>query len=55
MTYQEIERYISEIPKFTKKHSLSHTKRFLEILQIPQGKMKILHVAGTNGKGCAFL
>ena len=51
MTYQEIERYISEIPKFTKKHSLSHTKRFLEILQIPQGKMKILHVAGTNGKG----
>lgn len=57
MTYQEIERYISEIPKFTKKHSLSHTKRFLEILQIPQGKMKILHVAGTNGKGsvCAYL
>ena len=36
--------------------SLSHTKRFLEILQIPQGKMKILHVAGTNGKGsvCAY-
>ena len=57
MTYQEIERYISEIPKFTKKHSLSHTKRFLEILQIPQGKMKILHVAGPNGKGsvCAYL
>mgnify|MGYP004617701585 CR=1 FL=1 len=57
MTYQEIERYISEIPKFTKKHSLSHTKRFLEILQIPQEKMKILHVAGTNGKGsvCVYL
>ena len=57
MTYQEAVAYIDETPKFTKKNSLDHTRAFLERLGNPQESMKILHVAGTNGKGsvCSFL
>lgn len=57
MTYQEAVAYIDETPKFTKKNSLDHTRAFLKRLGDPQEKMKIFHVAGTNGKGsvCSFL
>lgn len=57
MDYEEIERYISDIPQFTKKNSLEHTAAFLRKMGNPQERMKIIHVAGTNGKGsvCAFL
>mgnify|MGYP001072714808 CR=1 FL=1 len=57
MTYQEAVDYIEETPKFTKKNSLDHTRAFLKRLGSPESRMKILHVAGTNGKGsvCAFL
>ena len=57
MTYQEAVAYIDETPKFTKKNSLDHTRAFLKRLGSPQEKMKILHVAGTNGKGsvCSYL
>ncbi len=57
MTYEEAVAYIDETPKFTKKNTLENTRAILERLQNPQDQMKILHVAGTNGKGsvCAFL
>ena len=57
MTYSECVDYILDIPKFTKKHSLDHTVRFLEYLGNPQEKLKVIHVAGTNGKGavCVYL
>ena len=57
MTYQEAVRYIENIPKFTKKHSLKHTKEFLKRLGKPGVDRKLIHVAGTNGKGsvCAYL
>ena len=57
MTYREAVRYIEKIPKFTKKHSLEHTKEFLRRLGNPALDRKIVHVAGTNGKGsvCAYL
>ena len=57
MTYQEAVDYIEETPKFTKKNSLDHTRAFLKRLGSPEDSMKILHVAGTNGKGsvCSFL
>ena len=56
-TYEEAEAYIEEIPKFTKKHTLEHTKTFLKRLGNPAADRKIVHVAGTNGKGsvCAYL
>ena len=56
-TYEEAVAYIEEIPKFTKKHTLEHTKTFLKRLGNPAVDRKIVHVAGTNGKGsvCAYL
>ena len=56
-TYEEAAAYIEEIPKFTKKHTLQHTKTFLKRLGNPAADRKIVHVAGTNGKGsvCAYL
>lgn len=57
MTYQEAVDYIEEIPKFTKKHTLEHTKELLRGLGSPEKGQKIIHVAGTNGKGsvCAYI
>ena len=50
-SYQEAVSYIEEIPKFTKKHPLNHTREFLKRLGNPAEDRKIIHVAGTNGKG----
>lgn len=49
--------YIENIPKFTKKHTFEHTRNFIKRLGNPCCMKKILHVAGTNGKGsvCAFM
>lgn len=57
MNYEEAVRYIEDIPKFTKKHTFDHTREFLNRLGSPCRGKKILHVAGTNGKGsvCAFM
>lgn len=55
--YNEAVAYIEELPKFTKKHPLHHTREFLRRLGDPAMDKKIIHVAGTNGKGsvCAYL
>ncbi|MDD3205373.1 MAG: bifunctional folylpolyglutamate synthase/dihydrofolate synthase [Lachnospiraceae bacterium] len=57
MTFEEVTEYIDSIPKFTKKNSPESTKQFYERLGRPGEKSKIIHVAGTNGKGsvCAYL
>ena len=57
MNYEEAVTYIEEIPKFTSKTSLDHTRRLLKRLGNPERDLKIIHVAGTNGKGsvCSFL
>lgn len=57
MTYSQAVDYILEIPKFTKKNDALHTKTFLKYLGEPQKNLKVIHVAGTNGKGsvCAYL
>lgn len=49
--------YIYGIPKFSKKCSLDNTKKMLERLGNPAMDKKIIHVAGTNGKGsvCTYL
>lgn len=56
MTYQEVTTYILEIPKFTKKNGLENTKALMKQLGNPEQEMKVIHVAGTNGKGsvCSF-
>lgn len=57
ISYEKAVEYILEVPKFTKKNDMSDTKRFLKKLGNPQKDMKIIHIAGTNGKGsvCAYL
>lgn len=55
-TYEAAERHLLEIPKFTKKNSMENTRCFLQHLGY-SGNQKVIHVAGTNGKGsvCAYL
>ena len=50
-TYEEVDRYISDIPRFTKKTKVDNTKILLEKLGNPQKKYRSVHIAGTNGKG----
>ncbi len=57
ITYEEACEYILDIPKFAGKHTLADTKEMLEQLTGDGTDCKIIHVAGTNGKGsvCAYL
>lgn len=57
MNYTEAVDYVETIPKFTVKHPPEHTRELLSRLGNPQEGIKIIHVAGTNGKGsvCAYL
>ncbi|MDY5577455.1 MAG: folylpolyglutamate synthase/dihydrofolate synthase family protein [Lachnospiraceae bacterium] len=57
MTYNEAVKYLLNIPKFSKKTSKENLAEILNRLGNPQDKIKVVHVAGTNGKGsvCAFL
>lgn len=57
MNYQEAVDYILDVPKFTSKNKPENTKALMKALGNPQDNQKVIHVAGTNGKGstCAFL
>ena len=57
MNYEEAVAYILDVPKFTKKNTLDNTRAVLERLGRPDRRTKLIHVAGTNGKGsvCAYL
>ena len=47
----ECEDFLNSIPGFTDKHTIEDTKAFLEYLGSPDENIRIIHVAGTNGKG----
>jgi dihydrofolate synthase/folylpolyglutamate synthase len=64
ISYIEAEEFLNNIPKFTSKNPIEETAGFYEFIQAADnGKYreenlgKIIHVAGTNGKGsvCAFM
>lgn len=57
MTYDEMVDEISQIPKFGAKASLSNLARYLDIFNHPEEHLRVIHIAGTNGKGsvCAYL
>ena len=57
MNYTEAVKYMYSIPKFTKKNKPENTLELIRRIGHPERKMKVIHVAGTNGKGstCAFL
>lgn len=50
-SYEKAVAYLYELPKFTKKNGLEHTKKILEKLCVKEESFKIIHVAGSNGKG----
>lgn len=56
-TYKDAVAAIEAIPKFLEAPSVEHTRAVLDAIGAPDEKMKIIHVAGTNGKGsvCAFV
>lgn len=64
-TYEQAVEYLLSIPRFTqekswnlpRKNTLEDTRVFLHSLGDPDKKLRIIHVAGTNGKGsvCAFM
>ena len=57
MNYEQSVKYLYQIAGFATKSSLEEIKYFLEQLGNPHQDLKMIHVAGTNGKGsvCAFL
>lgn len=57
-TAEEAEEYLNRIPKFTKKkHSIEELREILDETGLSLDGIRLIHVAGTNGKGsvCAFL
>ena len=48
---KEAVEYLDSTPFFAKKSSPENVKRYLDLFGHPERGMKIIHVAGTNGKG----
>lgn len=57
MNYREARAYLSEINKYGSVLGLESIQRLLEAMGNPQRELKVVHIAGTNGKGStlAFL
>lgn len=57
MNYQDAVDYIDQIPKYADSPVPAHTFSLMELLGNPQDALKVIHVAGTNGKGsvCAYI
>ncbi len=57
VTIADCDSFLNQVPGFTEKHSIEETKAFLEYLGSPDENLKIIHVAGTNGKGsvCSYI
>lgn len=51
MTYNEALDYIHSMPVFSGSIDFEKTKVLMEYLGFPQHKLKVIHIAGTNGKG----
>lgn len=57
LSVKECEDFLNSIPGFTNKHTIEDTRAFLNYIGNPDENMKIIHVAGTNGKGsvCSYI
>ncbi len=51
MTYKEAREFIEEANQYGSKLGLESVRELLSRLGNPQDKLKVIHVAGTNGKG----
>lgn len=50
-SYREAIEWLEAVPKYSKKDGLCNMYRLMERLGDPQREYRIIHVAGTNGKG----
>lgn len=57
MNYNDAVKYINKIPRYGTQTGVIRARYLLDKLEHPEKKMKIIHVAGTNGKGsvCSYL
>lgn len=57
LSVADCENFLNSLVLTLEKHSNSENSRFLEYIGKPDSGMKIIHVAGTNGKGsvCNYL
>lgn len=51
MKYEEAMKYITEVGNFGSNYGLERTYKLLEHLGNPEKDLKLIHIAGTNGKG----
>ena len=51
MRYDEAMKYITEVGNFGSNYGLERTHKLLEYLDNPEKNLKLIHIAGTNGKG----
>ncbi|PKM79093.1 MAG: bifunctional folylpolyglutamate synthase/dihydrofolate synthase [Firmicutes bacterium HGW-Firmicutes-13] len=51
MNYQEALNWIHSIGRFGIKPGLQRMTRMMELMDNPHKKLKVIHIAGTNGKG----
>ena len=51
MTYSESIEYIQKTAAFGSKLGLENIRTLMSLLNDPQERLKIIHIAGTNGKG----
>ena len=51
MNYEEAMKYITEVGNFGSNYGLERTYKLLEHLGNPERDLKLIHIAGTNGKG----
>ena len=56
-SYEEAVAYLNDMPRFTVKEDNRDFRWFLKKLGNPEQDLRIIHVAGTNGKGsvCAYM
>lgn len=57
MTYEKMNQELADIPLFGQAAGLDNLMAYLEYLGHPERALRVIHVAGTNGKGsvCAFM
>lgn len=51
MRYEDAMKYITEVGNFGSNYGLERTNKLLEYLGNPERNLKLIHIAGTNGKG----
>ncbi len=57
MKYQEYINWLEDVPLYGHKDGVNNIRKLMDRMGNPQEKYRIIHVAGTNGKGscCAML